>query len=106
VSNPHAKEFSEFEILPEYDKIVAVIARNRKFLLEEFGKVNKRGIRITFEIAKKVVGAMLRSNGFSFQDKFWPLLLKFAEKEGTIDYKFMLDVYKERVSKTNTHPKI
>jgi hypothetical protein len=33
-------------------------------------------------------------------------LIKFAEKEGLIDFKFMLDVYKDRIKKIDVHPNV
>ena len=39
------------------------------------------------------------------EDKFWPLLINFAEKDGMIDYRYMLDRYKDRTQIKNLHPK-
>ena len=40
---------------------------------------------------------MFRNSGIEIDESKWPLLLKFAEKEGHIDYRFLLDVYKSRI---------
>jgi len=47
---------------------------------------------------------MLRKSGIIVPEDGWSMLLKFAEKNGAIDYRFMLDVYKERISKIEKHP--
>jgi len=31
-------------------------------------------------------------------------LIKFAEKEGVVDYKFLLESYKDRTKRIDTHP--
>ena len=46
---------------------------------------------------------MLRSSGQSIKEEGWPILLKFAEKNGNIDYKFLLEVYKDRIAKIDSH---
>jgi hypothetical protein len=40
---------------------------------------------------------MLRNSGVTIKEEAWPVLIKFTEKDGVIDYKFLLDVYKERI---------
>jgi len=30
------------------------------------------------------------------KEEYWPMLLKFAEKNGVIDYKFLLEIYRGR----------
>ena len=47
---------------------------------------------------------MLRNSGVCVREDGWPILLKFAEKDGIIDYKFLLEVYKERIKRIDTHP--
>lgn len=47
---------------------------------------------------------MLRNSGVTVREDGWPVLLKFAEKDGIIDYKFLLEVYKERIKRIDTHP--
>ena len=49
---------------------------------------------------------MLESQGLKVEDKYWPYLLKFAEREGAIDYKFLLDVYKGKTDQIKSPPKL
>ena len=41
----------------------------------------------------------MRSLGIIIEEGCYPLLLKFADKEGKYDYRYMLEVYKERMSR-------
>jgi len=47
---------------------------------------------------------MLSNSGHKLKEEAWPILLKFAERNGLIDYKFMLEVYKERIKRIDSHP--
>ena len=53
-------------------------------------------VTITFDKAKKVIGEILLSSGLKVKNEYWPLLLGFAEKNGKIDYKFLLAIYRGR----------
>jgi hypothetical protein len=46
----------------------------------------------------------LGTSGIVLDAKFWPLLINFAEKDGRVDFKYMLDRYKERTTMINLHP--
>ena len=49
---------------------------------------------------------MLMHSGILVEESRWPVLINFAEKNGSIDFKFMLDVYKQRIQKIDSHPRI
>ena len=49
---------------------------------------------------------MLRNSGLEVKEEAWPMLIKFAEKDGRIDFKFLMDVYKDRIKRIDSHPKI
>jgi hypothetical protein len=49
---------------------------------------------------------MFQSLGLRIDSSCYPLLLRFAEKDGVIDYKFMLDVYKERAGRIDGQPNL
>jgi len=38
-------------------------------------------------------------------DDGWVMLLKFSENNGLIDYRFMLDTFKERIKLIDSYPK-
>ena len=47
---------------------------------------------------------LLRSISITVDDSCYPLLLKFAERDGKLDYRYMLDTYKERMSRITLQP--
>lgn len=49
---------------------------------------------------------MLRSQGITIQEDQWPSLLAWSIKNGRIDYKFLLSVYKDRLAGMDTQPRI
>ncbi len=51
---------------------------------------------MTFDIAKKVIEEILLQSSLRVKPEYWPMLLKFAEKNGVIDYKFLLEIYRGR----------
>lgn len=97
---------AKWETTKQYDQIVKAIARNRKFLTDAFTKIEQKEKNLTFEKAREIISELLRSLGLYVPEEFWPYLLKFAQRGGFIDYKFMLDVYKERINRVDSHPKL
>lgn len=49
---------------------------------------------VTFEVAKKIIEQILRNLGIHLTEDKWNILLSYAEIDGIIDYRKMLDVYK------------
>ena len=91
-SNPNAYFI---ESSKEFDHIMHIIGRNRKYLMKIFGEIGKTK-NITYDVVKDVLSQILRSTGVNLENDHFPLLIKFAERDGIVDYKFMLEVYKER----------
>jgi Ca2+-binding EF-hand superfamily protein len=79
------------------------IGRNRKFLLENF-EFHSKSSRLTYDVTKKIIEDMLKNSGVYVQDDSWQMLIKFAEKEGEVDYKFFLEIYKDRNKRIDSHP--
>ena len=105
-TNTNAEDRNKWEISHQYDDIIKIFGRNRKYILNLFSDIeNRRNKEITFDITKEVLSSILRSVGIHLPDEYWPYLIQFAEREGTIDYKFMLEVYKERIDRCERHPK-
>lgn len=98
-------KLGQWEASKEYDKVILAIGRNRKYLLDHFQSLSSRHTPITYDVAKNVIEFMLRNSGLSVKEEGWPVLIKFAEKDGIIDYKLLLDIYKERIKKIDSHPK-
>ena len=98
-------ELSKWECSKEYDNVMKCIGRNRKILLSTFKDIAEQGKVITPEVVKQTISKIFMAESLQVDEGFWPYLLRFAEKEGVVDYRFMLDVYKERVQVLNSHPK-
>ena len=75
-----------------------VIGRNRKYLLNVLNEVNKTEV-VTYNKVKDILERLLRSVGIVIHSECYPLLIKFAERDGVVDYRFMLEVYKERIGR-------
>ncbi|EGR32802.1 hypothetical protein IMG5_070330 [Ichthyophthirius multifiliis] len=93
----------QLETSKEYDDIMHIIGRNRKYLINIFQEISKRQ-QITYEVAKNIIAELLRSIGIVIDNQCYIKLLKFAEKNGIIDYQFLLEVYKERMSRIVKQP--
>ncbi len=89
--------FAAWEISLNYENVIKAIGRNRKTIDIKLSALEKLGIPIDFGKAKEVIAEVLSASGIRVQEEHWPLLLKFAEKEGLIDYKFLLEIYRGRV---------
>ncbi len=96
---------SNWECSKDYERVMKIIGKNRKILSNSFDDLKSQGKIITFDVVKSVIGEVLFTNGFTLEDNYWPYLLKFAEKEGVIDHKFLLDVFRDRFYLLSSHPK-
>lgn len=84
---------------------MATLGRNRKLILSKFMSLEQRRIRITFEAAKEVLKEILDPAKLRVDDKNWHLLIKFAEKDGIIDFKLLMDTLRDRNNKALSAPK-
>ena len=96
---------SDWENTKNYDEVMRCIGRNRKLIYNMFCNLEQRRIPITFDEAKKLIGGILSSSKVHIEEKNWNVLLKFAEKESIIDYRLLIDVYRERVNQLDCPPK-
>ena len=96
---------STWECSQEYEKVLKVIGKNRKGLTMAFEDLKKKGVAIDAGKIKEIVGGLLETTGLKLNDDQWFYLYKFAEKDGVVDYKHMLDVFKERLYLLSAHPK-
>lgn len=48
---------------------------------------------------------MLRSQNIIVKEEQWPQLISWSKKNGRIDYKFLLEVYKDRLNGMDTQPR-
>ena len=96
---------STWECSREYEKILKLIGRNRKTLTITFDDLRLKGVLINAAKIKEVIGALLKQEGIQLTEEQWGCMYKFAEKEGQIDYKFMLEIFKDRLYLLSAHPK-
>ena len=106
VLNPNGGAISKFEISQEFDHVLKVISKNRRFLITQFKQMQRRGIQINFKVVRLVLTKLLRAQAINVPKNCWPLLISFAEKDGTVDYKYLLDRYKERTQSIYSYPRI
>jgi Ca2+-binding EF-hand superfamily protein len=95
---------SQWECTKEYEDVMKIIGRNRKVLISSFSDMSKSG-SLTFERVRDVLIELLRNNSIAINESYWPYLLKVAERDSAIDYKFLLEVFKERSQLLVAHPK-
>ena len=99
--NTFKSEVKTWEDSKEFDEITRVIARNRKLLQITFDAMSKNG-RIEIQYAKDVMGSIFKQ--MKFTDDVWNKILGVAIKGGLLDYRFLLDIYKDRALSKQWHP--
>ncbi|CAG9315143.1 unnamed protein product [Blepharisma stoltei] len=95
-------ERNTWEDSRQYEDICKLISKNRKLLQTAFDSLAKGG-RIEFQQAKDVLSGFLRE--ISLSDEQWRKIIGVAMKDGMVDYRFLLDIYKDRVRDKQTHPR-
>ena len=88
-----------------YDDVVATLGRNRKLIYNKFLNLEQRKVVINFEIARGVMKEILDFSGVKIEEKNWAYLIKFAEKGGIVDFRKLMGIYKDRLSKTSSIPR-
>ncbi|KAL4466773.1 hypothetical protein ABPG74_010370 [Tetrahymena malaccensis] len=92
-----------WECSQQFDLVLAVIGKNRKLLLDKFKNEHKLGC-ITYEKAKSIIGQVLEQSNIRLSDKNFSCLIKFAEKNGELDYRFLMEVFKQRQEQLQYYP--
>lgn len=100
-----AYNVSSWECSPEYETALKTIGKHRKGLITTFDNLKQKGVTINAAKVKEVVGQLLENVGLKLDDDQWFYLYKFAEKDGVVDYRNMLDIFKERLYLLSAHPK-
>jgi Ca2+-binding EF-hand superfamily protein len=86
----------------EFDDISKCISRNRKLIQITFDAMSNNG-RIDVQKAKEILGSVLRQSKVT--DELLNKIISVAIKEGAVDYKLLLDIYKDRALKKQWHPR-
>jgi hypothetical protein len=91
-----------WEDTQDFDKVCAAVGRNRKLILLAFEALSGDS-KVTYEKAREVLSMALRE--FRLSEVQWRKLLRVADREGMVDYRFLLDIYKERSTLKVLHPR-
>lgn len=100
--NTFKGESKTLEDSKEFEEITKTIARNRKLLQITFDAMCKNG-RVEIQQAKDILGSVLRNIRIS--EEVWTRIIGCAVREGTVDYRFLLDIYKDRAMAKQWHPR-
>lgn len=87
----------EWECSKEFEDTIMNLAKNRKALYDIFKKEDHNGMGIKTEKAKDIIKNHLDKNNLKIPDDGWFLLLKSVERYGFIDYKNLMNVFKDRM---------
>lgn len=105
VLNPNGAAYSNYELSDEFDKVIKALNKNRKYIIEQLGSVEGSGQRIDFKTVKTFLSNFLRGQRIQVDAKLWNLLIGFAIRDDQkVDYRYMLDRYRERSVNMNTYP--
>jgi hypothetical protein len=105
VLNPNGEAYSKYEQSKEFDEIIKAIAKNRKFIISQLSSLENSGRKVDFGVVKTLLGTVLRGQRLAVPPKFWKLLIGFAERDlGKVDYRYMLDRYRDRSVLINNYP--
>lgn len=105
VLNPNGAAYSSYEQSQEFDRVIRAINRNRKYISDQLSAIEVRGQKIDFKTIKEFLSNFLRGQRISVDNRIWSMLISFAQKDDErIDFRYMLDRYRERSSNMNTYP--
>jgi hypothetical protein len=96
-----------YEGSKEFEEMSTVIGKNRKLLLESFEhfRIEKSTTRVNVDNAIKVLSNFLRKfelNEMKFHSILRPARIRPGKE---VDYKILLDIFKNRVNNKDTFPK-
>mmetsp|Transcript_27355 Transcript_27355/g.49237 ORF Transcript_27355/g.49237 Transcript_27355/m.49237 type:complete len:905 (+) Transcript_27355:55-2769(+) len=86
----------------QYEEVSKHIAKHRKLLLKMFEEKSVDG-HILASVAKDLLAPVLEV--YRLKEEHWRRLLAVAERQGAIDYRLFLDIYKDRAVGAQMHPK-
>ena len=89
-----------------YDDVMIAIGRNRKLLYNKFLNLEQRKAVITYERTREVIKEVLEYSGVKMEERNWGVLIRFAEVRGVVDFRKLLSVFKDRLHKITTIPRM
>jgi Ca2+-binding EF-hand superfamily protein len=100
--NSFRGEQVQLEDSKDFDELTKTISRNRKLLSITFEAMSRTG-RIELSKAKEVLISVTRH--LKVSEEVWNRVLSVAVRDGALDYKFFLDIYKDRALMKQWHPR-
>lgn len=105
VLNPNGAAYSNYELSEDFDRVIKALNKNRKYIIEQLSSMEGSGTTIDFKAAKNFLSHFLRGQRIQVEPKLWNLLIGFAIRDDQkVDYRYMLDRYRERSTNMNTYP--
>jgi Ca2+-binding EF-hand superfamily protein len=95
-------EGQSWEDTRAFQDVARTIGKNRKMLLLTFEATSRDG-KVSYQSAKDVLSTVLRDAALT--EEQWRQIVRPAEREGMVDFKQLLDIYKERASARDLHPR-
>lgn len=95
-------EKNSWEDSKQYEEICRLLAKNRKMLLDSFEQIG-RGGKVEYEKSKEVINTVF--NGIRLNEEQWKKIVGVACRDGLVDYRTMLDIYKQRCTSASQHPR-
>ena len=86
----------------QYDDVTKSIGKNRKMLQLTFEAMSTDG-KVTYQAAKDVLSTVLK--GVDLTEDQWKEVVRVGEKEGGVDFRQLLDVYRDRTTAEGMHPR-
>lgn len=95
-------EKNTWEDSKQYEDICNKISKNRKLLLDTFEQVGRSG-KAEYTKAKEVIGTALKD--LQISEEQWRKIIGVACRDNLVDYRSLLDIYKQRCTSAQMHPR-
>ena len=95
-------EKNTWEDSKQYEEICKKISKNRKLLLDTFDQI-ARGGKAEYEQSKEVLGTVLKD--MTVNEEQWRKIIGVACRDNSVDYRSLLDIYKQRCTSAQLHPR-
>ena len=88
-----------------YDKMVNFVGKNKSLFMERFREEGKAfGDHIPLQRAKEVFCDILTKSNVKFNEENIGQIMHFAQRSGYIDYRFLLENFRNRHRALVSHP--
>lgn len=105
VLNPNGAVMSNYEQSEHFDRVITSLNKNRKYIIDQLSQLEKSRGKVEFRVVKRFLEGFLRSQKIEVDNRVWKLLIGFAERDDNlVDYRYMLDRYRERTTNMQTYP--